>query len=506
MTRLKRYEHYWLASGICVMSVAALCAVGCGGGSRSSIGSGGGTTTQVVTKEWTWVGGSDQANSTLTLHGSYGTEGVASASNEPPGRFSPVTWIDRSGNFWMFGGEGNDPQFTNGPYNDLWEYSPSTKEWTWMSGSSTVPGNQMAVYGTEGTASAGNVPGGRTESVSWMDGSGNFWLFGGAGFDANGSNGTLNDLWEYSPSTKEWTWMGGSSIEDQAGSHGTLGVAASTNIPGARSSAVSWTDPSGNFWLFGGDLYVPNSSSNLFNDLWKYSPSTREWTWMGGSMNSNAVGVYGTEGTAATGNVPGARDYAVSWTDGSGNLWLFGGFGVVSMGGGADLNDLWEFNPSTNQWTWVSGSNTVNVVTGKVCVSGVYGTEGTAGTANVPGGRNGANGWMDASGNLWLFGGLGCDMNGTQGSLNDLWEYSPASKSWTWQSGSNSVVATQSETGGASGVYGTMGTAAATNTPGGHSSSATWTDSSGTFWLFGGVGHDATGMRGELNDLWSYTP
>jgi len=36
------------------------------------------------------------------------------------------------------------------------------------------------------------------------------------------------------------------------------------------------------------------------------------------------LGVYGTLGTRATGNVPGGRYSAVSWTDNGGNLWLFG--------------------------------------------------------------------------------------------------------------------------------------------------------------------------------------
>jgi hypothetical protein len=54
--------------------------------------------------------------------------------------------------------------------------------------------------------------------------------------------------------------------------------------------------------------------------------------------------VYGTEGTGAAGNVPGARAGAASWIDGTGNLWLFGGQGSVSPLAGAELNDLWEYS------------------------------------------------------------------------------------------------------------------------------------------------------------------
>lgn len=203
--------------------------------------------------------------------------------------------------------------------------------------------------------------------------------------------------------------------------------------------------------------------------------------------------------------MPGSRTNSVSWIDRNGNLWLFGGLGYDSTVFERDLNDLWEFNISSKQWTWVSGPSIVGSGA-SLCLAGVYGTQGTAAAVNVPGGRNAAVSWIDAAGNLWLLGGLGCDASGTTGSLNDLWEFDTASKTWTWQSGSNSVGPAQGGTGGPSGIYGTQGTAAAGNVPGGRSGAVSWVDSSGTFWLFGGVAHDATGAFGTLNDLWSYTP
>ena len=44
------------------------------------------------------------------------------------------------------------------------------------------------------------------------------------------------------------------------------------------------------------------------------------------------------------------------------------------------------------------------------------------------------------------------------------------------------------------GVYGTLGIAAAGNIPGARDSAATWTDSNGNFWLFGGEGADSQEM------------
>ena len=126
------------------------------------------------------------------------------------------------------------------------------------------------MYGTQGVAAANNVPGSRCSGVSWIDNSGNLWLFGGQGYGSTGTvNGDLNDLWEYSPATKEWTWVDGSNTGTQqgpSGVYGTLGVAAATNVPGGRDSAVSWTDSNGNFWLFGGE------SAESLNDLWRNDP------------------------------------------------------------------------------------------------------------------------------------------------------------------------------------------------------------------------------------------
>ncbi len=61
-----------------------------------------------------------------------------------------------------------------------------------MSGSDTD--DQPGVYGTQGIAAASNVPGGRENAVSWTDSKGNFWLFGGYGYDSAGSLCYMNDL------------------------------------------------------------------------------------------------------------------------------------------------------------------------------------------------------------------------------------------------------------------------------------------------------------------------
>jgi hypothetical protein len=360
-----------------------------------------------TTEEWTWVSGSNA----LDVPGVYGTQGVAATTNFPGARYGSVSWIDNSGNFWLFGGSLVDPSDSLPENaNDLWEFNPTTAEWTWISGSNTY--NAVSVYGTQGVAASTNVPGATFGSASWTDKSGNLWLFGAGSTSDLGAYS--NDLWEFNITTKMWTWENGTgrNYPGVQGIYGTLGVAASTNVPGARLDLVSWTDQSGNFWIFGGSGYAASGTGNL-NDLWMYNPTVNEWTWESGSNTVNAPGVYGTLGVAAANNVPGARYGSVSWTDSSGNLWLFGG----NIPSGSS-NDLWSFSPSTDEWTWMGGSQTGTA-------AGTYGTLGVVNASNVPGGRMNAVSWIDSGGRLWLFGGLGWDSLGAEGDLNDLWRYQP---------------------------------------------------------------------------------
>jgi N-acetylneuraminic acid mutarotase len=134
--------------------------------------------------------------------------------------------------------------------------------------------NASAIYGTLGTASTGYLPGARQAAGSWIDTSGNLWLFGGVGYDLSGAVGNLNDLWRYTPSTSEWTWVSGGSADNVAGVNGTQGTASVDNVPGGRSAISSWIDSSGNLWLFGGDGYDSTGALGYLNDLWQYNPST----------------------------------------------------------------------------------------------------------------------------------------------------------------------------------------------------------------------------------------
>jgi N-acetylneuraminic acid mutarotase len=352
------------------------------------------------TGNWTWMKGGHSYDQ----NGTYGTMGVPNPANTPGARHFATSWVDSSGKLWLFGGYGRDGTGNEGQLNDLWQYDPGTGSWTWMKGSKTT--NPLGTYGTQGIPSPANTPGARRGAIAWADNAGNLWLFGGR----TNSNASFNDLWQYDPATGNWTWMKGASTTNQPGTYGRKGIPAPNNTPGARHDSVSWCDASGKLWLFSGQGYV-------FNDLWQYNPGTGNWAWMDGrnkSVYPQFLADYGTQGVPDPDNTPGAREQAIGWIDDCGKLWLFGGFGQDSEGWSSVLNDLWQYNLATGNWTWMKGSSIREQV-------GIYGTQGVQDPANTPGARKGAMAWTDGHGKLWLFGGVKYDASGFSGYFNDLW-------------------------------------------------------------------------------------
>ena len=412
--------------------------------------------------QWTWVSGSNIA----MQYGVYGIKGVADPANIPGARQYSVSWRDSNNNLCLFGGMGIGSSGAIGDINDLWKFDGTN--WTWVSGSNII--NQVGVYGTKKIANPTNIPGARHSAMTWIDLNNNLWLFGGSDYLATN---TFNDLWKFDGTN--WIWVSGSNLPGQAGVYGTKGVADSANIPGFRQQAITWRDSNNNLWLFGG--------LGLKNDLWKFDGNN--WTWVSGSNLPGQAGVYGTKGVANPTNIPGGREFAVSWIDSDNNLWLFGGSGIDSTGTGGLLNDLWKFDGSN--WTWVSGSNIVNQPT-------VYGTKGIPDPLNNPGAREFAVSWIDSNNNLWLFGYY--NFPTLVGFSNDLWKFD--GNNWTWVSGSNLI--------NQIGIYGTKGIDSSINIPGARGDAISWRDSKNDLWLFGGQGYDSVGSGSLLNDLWKFSP
>ncbi|NVK28901.1 MAG: hypothetical protein HWE14_12690 [Flavobacteriia bacterium] len=433
--------------------------------------------------DWTWLSGDVEPDSL----GEYGTMGVSSPANKPPSRTESFTWTDLDGNLWLFGGigRGDDKDVFGVGYADMWKYDVSSGEWTWMNGPKV--GGAAGVQGVSGVFDPSYHPEARYRGYTWVGQDGTLWLFGGTVH--NGSSPT-NDLWKFDVTTAEWAWVTGGTTAGFSifsASNGQ-GVASTSNLPGARTGGVSWTDLNGDFWLFGG-LGRSSTSSGWLNDLWKFSPSTGEWTWVNGSLNLvYQSGEYGSKGVASSSNFPGGRWASAGTVASDGSLYLFGGFGRDAQDSVGALNELWKFDLTTQQWAWVSGDSIFESV-------GSYGVKGVASPTNEISARTFASIWEDDYGNLRIFGGR-LEVQSGNFLLNDLWQYSPLDDEWTWIDGPNTYDGVS--------VYGSQGVSDPANTPGARYKQSSWKSPDGDLYLFGGLGY-ATSSSGGLNDFWKYS-
>ncbi len=249
-------------------------------------------------------------------------------------------------------------------------------DWSWFDGVSTANANGTFTTPTPAPPTFdADSPGGRKYPATWTDFNGNLWLFGGFGLTFTPGltppATELNDMWEYT------------GTQNYFGSYNNIWInliPAFTAGPAPRTGAVTWTQPGagGDLFLFGGE----DGGGTFYNDVWRYHivpGSAGTWTHVSGGANLN--GAYGTQNVPSINNFPGSRWGATGRIDGSGKVWLFGGYGYDSASATPGLlNDLWNYDISTGQWTWVSGSKTANQ-------SGNYGTLNVPLGTNIPGAR-----------------------------------------------------------------------------------------------------------------------
>lgn len=352
----------------------------------------------VINNKWIFVKG----NTFTNTGGTYNHPNPN--NNKPAGREASMCWKGANGNLWLMGGRsGADGSngFSNDHHNDLWRFDTTTKIWTWIKGDTVV--NQPGLYKHPNPLE--NRPKARKGGITWTGADGSLWLMGGESYEPSPiGRALLNDLWKFDTTAKIWTWISGDSITNQTGLYTHSNP--QKNKPGSRYGAVSWTG-NGSLWLMGGTVYYEDETgfdyTDPHNDLWKFDTTTKVWTCVKGDSTLGNLGSY--KHPQPEKNRPKARTHAISWCDTKGNFWLMGG----AYGG--YLNDLWKFDTATKIWTWIKGDSTL-------FSPGIYNDP----TKNTPGSRWGTISWVDASDNLWAFGGYGTDGNSISGFLNDFWK------------------------------------------------------------------------------------
>ena len=405
--------------------------------------------------QWTWMSGRGKAN----IAGQY-VGGIDERT--PGGRSNTVTWQDEEeGDLWVFGGQGIDSHGNVGWLNDIWRFDVIGAYWTLIGGS-----DSLAVEGDP----ANNVISGRSGAVSWYDEiSDVLYVFGGYGYDANGSEvvGWQNDLWKWDGVS--WTALKTSAPSSiYTGQYGTQGVPSASNIPGGRQKGAGWFDADGNLMLFGGIGYGKTDVElGDLNDTWKFDLTTLEWTWVSGNDSVNVTAVYGEMGEVGSVIRPGGRSDMASWAKSATDVTLFGGSGRDIFGTQGTRSEMWKWNGSS--WTWVYGKSTNKQ-------QSVYGIKGQFSSENLRSSLYGTTSWKDSDGRMFMYGGYGTDSLGQTGYQDDVWEYSDTG--WTWISGN----ATRDQTPN----YGVLNVADPSNSPGGRRYASSWVTSDGALYIMGG--------------------
>lgn len=213
--------------------------------------------------------------------------------------------------------------------NDLWEYDPGTDSWTQKS----------------------NLPAsGRRDAVGFAIGNKGYV---GTGMDAAESflGNTLNDFWQYDPTTNTWT--------QKAPYPGNSGI----GVYFATGFAVS-----GKGYVCGGKI----GPSYYSSELWQYDPTTNSWLqkayFPGGVRYGQASFTVGNIAYVGTGTDENWFVNEIYAYDPATNLWTakaplpasprfcafgftIGNKGYITLGtDGGFRDELYEYDPPTNSW------------------------------------------------------------------------------------------------------------------------------------------------------------
>ncbi|KAL4238830.1 hypothetical protein ACF0H5_003537 [Mactra antiquata] len=365
----------------------------------------------------------------------------------------------------MFGGEYHVDQSSNKVKNDLWMYTEHTHTW------------KMVHNGTGD--SEDSVPAPRQLTASCGVKGSYFVVYGGLDVDEH----VLGDTWIYYISDNEWYKL--QDFRDKIGASNQTGG----DQPAARGDMVVWCT-SKEMIIFGGY----DEDFGLRHDMWIFDLATLSWheSKISSDLPADSDFVKHLD-------YPDGRSGSTSWVSGD-RLFMLGGNILPKSPRSKHLmigysGDLWDFDLKERMWTYHKGSR-------QPCTkAGIYGKLGTASRENEPGCRRRAAAWVDSRKNLWMFGGDGIDDSQESISvfkhsrlLSDLWFFDLHTDKWTWKGGEKS--------GEQKGSYGDKGDGSHDNLPGSRCEMAVW----GVWnylYLFGGVGHDANGKDGYLNDVWT---
>jgi hypothetical protein len=143
-------------------------------------------------------------------------------------------------------------------------------------------------------------------------------------------------LSRFTRSTRQWTWIFGSSASRVPATYGNRSSVSPSATPGGRRYACGAVDSSsGILFLYGGS----DSDANVKSDIWSWNGVS--WVWLAGSQSASAAPLYSAIGTPQPGssNGMGGRESPACWHF-NGTFYI--GFGSQVLLGylHSDLSDM----------------------------------------------------------------------------------------------------------------------------------------------------------------------
>lgn len=159
--------------------------------------------------------------------------------------------------------------------------------------------------------------------------------------------------------------------------------------------------------------------------MWQYNFTLRQWTFLKGNSTPGAYTTHGLSvalGVEGPTNLPAGRNLHTLNAMSSTNAFImFGGYTSFSSSEYGEVNDLWRYNVTSNNWCLLKGNIRA------VYPAAVYGTIGIASSANVPAGVYiHGSAFVPGTDSLFVFGGY------TGGNSNELWLFNCSSAQWTF--------------------------------------------------------------------------
>lgn len=428
-----------------------------------------------------------------------------------------ASWTDVNDNFYVFGGQAAGSDLLC----DLWIGLPTTGWSQSTAGTSVV--NTSGVYpGSLQSSNCGAstcMPGCRKDSATWViHGStrSTLYLFGGYGYGASTGPGQLNDLWSYDTQTGAWTWLHGSSETGATASYsGTLD-------PGARAGSASATIGT-QLWLHGGKFGIPDPPVTpiapitppeaapiptpiavpIAAPVTPIAPVSPPTAPVADPVSppvspptapvapptvpvAEPVDPPTATPTAVPTNPPVSPPTATPTNppvdppvpfdepvpvpeDVKRSVGSF--FDAEAALAVTYIADTWYYDTASNQWMLIENPTAVASI--------------QASPNGNPGPRSGHTGFT-YNGAFYVFGGQGFDTTLVFGPLNDYYMYNSAGGDWEFIAGS----ALANSAGSSSMISSRY-------------DPASWTDSAGNIWMFGGLGTDSSGTNNVyLGSAW----